>query len=140
MTHSRHTELKQMLEARRRGLEAQVQEKIRGFREADTGVQRAPTELSDDGTQDDLDFALVEMKAQLAGAIAAALARLEAGDYGICHECHDEIPEQRLRAVPFATRCRTCQEAAEHVEGRTRRALERDRAFGPRVQATAGVS
>lgn len=48
--------------------------------------------------------------------IEAALARLEAGRYGICSRCGGPIQEQRLAAVPYADRCRTC--AGEPGEAR----------------------
>jgi len=38
-----------------------------------------------------------------------ALAKLESGTYGFCEECGAQIPEDRLRAVPAALRCRDCQ-------------------------------
>jgi DnaK suppressor protein len=126
MTHSRHAELKTMLEMRRRAIEAQVQQKIRAFRDTESAdTTRMPTDLSDDPAQEDIDFALVEMQAQTLDRIDRALKRLQAGEYGICDECEEEIPEVRLRAMPFATRCRGCQEAAEQSEARQRRAGDR---------------
>ena len=46
-------------------------------------------------------------------AVEAALARMRTGSYGICTECDGAIQPARLRAVPWALRCRPCQEAAE---------------------------
>lgn len=40
--------------------------------------------------------------------IAAALARLDAGEYGWCVECGEEIGEKRLEVDPAAARCREC--------------------------------
>ena len=40
--------------------------------------------------------------------IEAALARLEAGEYGECLVCGEPIPEARLRADPTTTRCVAC--------------------------------
>lgn len=37
-----------------------------------------------------------------------ALARLDAGVYGLCAQCGEVIEEQRLRAVPMTTLCMTC--------------------------------
>jgi DnaK suppressor protein len=119
MTHSRHAELKEMLEARRRAVEEQVQQKIRAFRDM-TNVETT-RDLSADPAPEDLDFALVQMQALTLENITGALARLRAGDYGICPECDEEIPEKRLRALPFATRCLPCQVGAEQVERRERR-------------------
>jgi len=38
----------------------------------------------------------------------AALARLEAGGYGVCLRCGEEIPEKRLAFDPAATLCVDC--------------------------------
>lgn len=39
-----------------------------------------------------------------------ALDRLKSGDYGICQACEEPIPPKRLRALPWARYCLTCQE------------------------------
>ncbi|WP_433585506.1 TraR/DksA family transcriptional regulator [Microbacterium hydrocarbonoxydans] len=39
-----------------------------------------------------------------------ALARLDAGEYGICANCGGPIPRARLEVRPFATRCVACAE------------------------------
>ena len=45
--------------------------------------------------------------------IDAAQRRLEAGVFGMCEGCHRAIPLARLRAMPTARRCATCQASAE---------------------------
>lgn len=40
--------------------------------------------------------------------VATALARLDAGAYGMCRGCHRPIPTARLEAVPEATHCVSC--------------------------------
>lgn len=40
--------------------------------------------------------------------IVAALARIEAGDYGVCQVCGGDIAPARLVALPTATRCIKC--------------------------------
>ena len=45
--------------------------------------------------------------------VNAALARLDAGEYGTCAECEEPIAEARLRALPYATLCIRCAEEAE---------------------------
>ncbi len=40
--------------------------------------------------------------------IDAALARLDAGVYGMCRTCRRPIPVARLEAVPEATQCVSC--------------------------------
>jgi DnaK suppressor protein len=47
-------------------------------------------------------------------AIQAALARSDAGTYGICETCGETISAARLAAMPTARRCVACQERLEH--------------------------
>ncbi|MEO7151468.1 MAG: TraR/DksA family transcriptional regulator [Burkholderiaceae bacterium] len=49
------------------------------------------------------------------GAVDAALARIEAGTYGVCLDCGVDIPRARLQAQPAAARCIACQERAEQA-------------------------
>ncbi len=126
MTKTRREELKAMLEERRRGIRAGVDEKIRSARsgagaEVDKGVGSDDLEVN----VEDIDFALLQIKAQTADRITDALARLASGEYGQCTDCDEEIPETRLRALPFATRCRVCQESVEAATRRTRRSEAR---------------
>jgi len=44
--------------------------------------------------------------------IKAALARMDAGEYGECVECGDDISEERLDVLPYTPFCRVC--AAKH--------------------------
>ena len=40
--------------------------------------------------------------------IDAALARLDADDYGFCARCGDNISEKRLDVLPYTPLCKTC--------------------------------
>ena len=40
--------------------------------------------------------------------IEAALQRLDAGDYGLCEECGENIPPKRLEIDPATERCVVC--------------------------------
>ena len=44
--------------------------------------------------------------------VEEALDRLDTGDYGICLGCDEPIAEKRLRALPWARYCVTCQDNA----------------------------
>lgn len=46
-------------------------------------------------------------KAEIA-MIDAALGRIDAGDYGICAECGEEISKERLDVLPYTPVCRDC--------------------------------
>jgi len=62
------------------------------------------------------------MRTSTLARIDEALVRLNAGAYGSCSECSRRIPLQRLRAMPFAIRCRPCEAARETEQGKARRA------------------
>ncbi len=40
--------------------------------------------------------------------INAALERIDKGDYGVCVNCGEPIPEKRLEIIPHAARCASC--------------------------------
>src|SRR5947207_14433220 len=125
MSQSRYSELKHMLQARRREIQAEVQGKMRGVREEGTWGGKLnevldAVESAEADIQEDLEFALLQMKSETLNKINDALARLEQGDYGYCFDCGDEIAEKRLRALPFAVRCKDCEEARETAEQRER--------------------
>lgn len=50
--------------------------------------------------------------------IHAAIARIDAGTYGICATCGDMIDDERLILVPGALHCRDCQAALETGKGK----------------------
>jgi DnaK suppressor protein len=49
--------------------------------------------------------------------IDAALARIEAGEYGICRDCGGDIDPRRLSALPFALLCTDCASQRERAPG-----------------------
>jgi DnaK suppressor protein len=119
---NRYDELKKMLEDRRRELMNEVQGRIRDVR-TDSSKDREVLdqgESSEVDIQEDIEFALIQMKSETLNKIDAALRRLDDGTYGDCFECGDEISEARLRALPFAVRCKDCEEARETAEQRER--------------------
>ena len=127
---TRYSELKRMLEERRREIQAEVQGRMRDVRSdgAWGGKQNEvfdAVESSEADIQDDIEFALIQMKSETLNKINDALTRLEQGDYGNCFDCGAEIAEKRLRALPFAVRCKDCEEAREVAEQRERQLAAR---------------
>ena len=122
----RYAELKRILDERRRELLDQVQGKIRDIRTS--GAERPHLRLHSPGNEaeefdvvsDEIELALVQMKAETLNKVEEARRRLEEGTYGHCFECGEEISERRLRALPFAVRCKDCEEAREVTQQRER--------------------
>jgi DnaK suppressor protein len=129
-SRARYVELKRMLEARRRELQAAVQGKMRDVRAEGTWGGKVnevldAVESSEVDIQDEIEFALIQMKSETLSKVHDALARLEQGNYGNCFDCGEEIAEKRLRALPFAVRCKDCEEAREAAEQRQRQMAAR---------------
>src|SRR5476649_1830210 len=124
-TGSRYSDLKAMLDDRRRELQTEVQGKMRGVREEGSWGGKLnevldAVESAEADIQEELEFALVQMKSETLSKVNDALVRLEQGNYGNCFDCGEEIAEKRLRALPFAVRCKDCEQARETAEQRER--------------------
>ena len=129
MNTSRYEDLKKILQDRRREITTEVQGRMRDVRAEGTTAKLNEVfdagESSEADIQEDIELALIQMKSETLQRIHEALARLEDGKYGYCFECGEEIAEQRLRALPFAVRCKDCEEAREMAEQRDRLAAQR---------------
>jgi DnaK suppressor protein len=66
----------------------------------------------------EIQVTLMDRRTQQVVQIQDALARLAGGRYGFCEECDTFIGLPRLRALPFAQRCRDCQGQAERRASR----------------------
>src|SRR5205085_3968114 len=134
MNQDRYSDLKRMLEDRRREILNEVQGKIRDQRDDSTWGKLNEVldagESSEVDIQEDIEFALIQMKAETLTKINEALNRLDEGTYGYCSDCGGEISEQRLRALPFAVRCKDCAESREV-------AAERESALAQKRNGTA---
>lgn len=116
-----HAELKEMLLGRRREILNELKGKLREFRTRpmhEDGGKRADTSSAtrEADAEEDIEFGLLQIKAGVLNKINEALVRLEEGKYGYCFDCGEEIDPTRLRAVPFAVRCRGCQDAKDQKE------------------------
>ena len=124
-TTKRHAELKLILTERRREMQDEVLSRIRDGRAGRPNEVRDDLEHCDADTQGDIAFALLQMRAETLSRVDEALVRLDAGKYGCCFECEQEISERRLRALPFAVRCQTCEERRERHQGHARDLAQR---------------
>lgn len=79
---------------------------------------------SDEGSEDVVDRANHAYNSELMLALSGterdtlfqieeAIGRLDTGDFGSCTNCSNEIPPARLKAVPWARYCISCQELEE---------------------------
>lgn len=55
------------------------------------------------------DLALSAQAMAAVDDIDRALAKIDAGTYGICEKCGEPIPKERLKALPYAALCVRCK-------------------------------
>ena len=60
--------------------------------------------------EEEISIQLKQTDAKLLRAIEDALSRVQAGTYGVCVECEEEISAARLGAVPWTKVCIRCKE------------------------------
>lgn len=100
-------EIRRRLLARREALQGRVRDIAAGAgrgRPLDPDFEEQAIERQNEEVVEALDAAARHELTQ----IAAALSRLDQGEYGICAHCGEDIPVERLRAVPYADRCVNC--------------------------------
>ena len=117
LTPGQTEELRGMIEARRRALQAELHEGVDraradGFAELagpapDAGDESVATLIGD------IDHADVSRDLAELRALDAARNRMEDGSYGVCVDCGGEIEYERLKAAPAAFRCISCQRLHE---------------------------
>ncbi len=73
-------------------------------------------ELGSDNLDEEVTIGLLEKEGLRLGEINAALERIDEGSFGCCEECHREISQKRLKAIPFARRCIECARKAQQVK------------------------
>ena len=66
-----------------------------------------------DSYDKDLANSLSETERARLAAVEKALKRVEAGTYGLCEDCGKAIPLPRLKVLPFAKLCVSCQQSEE---------------------------
>jgi RNA polymerase-binding transcription factor len=117
VTEAELDEVRTTLQRRRRALLETVR---RAAAEIDAlrGADRVP-EFEEGAQLDHETFTLSrlgENQRREVQQIDAALARIEAGEYGICRDCEAEIDPRRLAALPYALLCTECATRRERNE------------------------
>jgi DnaK suppressor protein len=67
----------------------------------------------------EINASIIERAEEQLAQIDSALARLDDGRYGICIECGEEIPIERLQAIPSAIYCVACKDARQSPRHRS---------------------
>jgi DnaK suppressor protein len=84
-------------------------------------VEVTPDELDriQHATERELAIGHLERESHRLREVRDALSRIDAGAFGICLDCGQDIKPKRLAAVPWASLCIICQEAADRDRQQT---------------------
>ena len=125
---ARRADIRRMLVERRHELLNEIQGRVRDVREEGFSNYHRTTQLGDTleaEPEDDLVFALIQMKGEMLERVNEAVRKFDEGAYGYCADCGEIIASVRLRAMPFAVRCRDCEQTLEDERRRERVPVQR---------------
>jgi DnaK suppressor protein len=75
-----------------------------------------PTDRASLESDRNFELRIRDRERRLIGKIREALDRIEAGDFGECEDCGDQIGAARLKARPVTTLCIECKTEQERQE------------------------
>jgi DnaK suppressor protein len=107
---------KYQLNAFRKALENRQSELGNGSRNRESlAIGASADELDRIQHASDLDSAMgaLERNSDRLREVRLALRSVDAGTFGICIGCEEDISPRRLAAIPWASCCVVCQEAAD---------------------------
>lgn len=101
-----------------------LEEKRVELAEGFSAVRSRSSEGADEGDKDYIDYAvssytkeflfsLSDLEREQLLRVDDALKSIDEGTYGTCDECGETIEDKRLKAVPWAVYCLSCQELAD---------------------------
>lgn len=123
LTAGQRALLRAQLEQRQQQLDGRLREHLGGRSRAEH-AREVLTQDEDDAPQREsereMDLALSDLETQELGEVSDALRRMDGEGYGLCGECSEPIPFDRLRAEPWALRCVACEALREQAAQRLR--------------------
>jgi len=79
-----------------------------------------PTHLADADEEGlEKEIAIAQNEEGLLESVDDALKRIEDGTYGVCEDCGESIPLERLDAIPFTPLCVHCAQNHDSSAGQT---------------------
>ncbi len=97
-------------------LERRAAELVQVLRKRDgLAIEKSADQMDEIQYASERDLAMrnVDRESSLLRQVKAALRRIHDGSFGVCIECELAISPKRLAAVPWASRCIQCQDAAD---------------------------
>lgn len=109
------THYREQLKELRDRMNGQVESTVEAIREdlnPAGQISNAPVHLADAAPENiETDIQVIETERGLLDQVQAALNRLDDGTFGQCEGCGGSIGEERLEAIPYASRCIHCASA-----------------------------
>jgi DnaK suppressor protein len=107
---------KKLLEESKRALLVSARKTLSEEATFDTDDLPDEIDLASSEYSQSMVFRLRDREKFLLKKIDDALVRIEAGTYGVCESCDEEISSKRLEARPVTTMCIRCKEEQEKTE------------------------
>jgi len=118
-------QLRQLLITERAKLAGEIkaiaQETAKSPRDASGDLSAYTVHMADmaaDTYERELSMNIVSSEQELLYQIDDALKRLDDGSFGVCQQCNQPVSMSRLKAVPYASMCISCQRAKEQKHKR----------------------
>ena len=113
-------ELREMLLDKRTTVQQEINQLLAQYREHYSSTHNnSVLDLEDMSLREstaEQQLSLLESRSRTRMMLDTALRRLDDGEYGWCEDCGAEIAPGRLKALPFAKRCLSCQHQTEVLE------------------------
>jgi DnaK suppressor protein len=108
-------EQRRLLEAALKTRQAQLDEQLVDHQQGRSRVEHAREVLQQDGddapqrdADREVDLARSDRELIELGQVSQALQRIHHADFGLCGDCGDHIPFERLKLEPWTRRCVNC--------------------------------
>jgi DnaK suppressor protein len=113
MTKQELNKFKQTLEAKQAELAAGVRNR------EGIAIEKSPDALDEvqHAAERELAIRNLDRESALLRNVRNALKRIDAGTFGVCVHCEEDISIKRLNAVPWTPYCIKCQEMADRNQG-----------------------
>lgn len=92
---------------------AEIEARFSGEENAEVALVTDEGEPETVTTDRERDLSLLENARDLLDQVERALAKIEAGTYGLCANCSKPIEAARLKALPHASLCIACKRREE---------------------------
>ena len=114
MNETKYDFFRAKLEEIRFSIVGEVQEK---YKSKKNQLNEPVADIADDAVQSydrQMIMGLGEKDLTKLRLVEESIKKLDDGQYGVCSECEELIPEGRLIVVPFASHCVDCLEIVEN--------------------------